>query len=150
MQTPGEYKHSQHETPKVTVDIIIETEGGIVMISRKNEPFGWALPGGFVDIGEKTIDAAAREALEETGLIVDNLLQFHTYSDPARDPRGHGITIVYIGRAQGMPVAADDAKQAMVVRTQDELDALTVCFDHREIIEDYTIFQNTGRRPTRE
>lgn len=71
------------------MDIIIELNGGIVLIERKNPPHGWALPGGFVDYGESFEQAATREALEETGLKVELLRQFHTYSDPARDPRQH-------------------------------------------------------------
>jgi len=147
------YKHDSHVTPKVTVDIIIEVDGGIVLISRVNEPLGWALPGGFVDIGETTIAAAAREALEETTLEVTDLVQFHTYSDPARDPRGHGITIAYIAKAKGCPVAADDAKEAIVLNPAEIIAANSewnLCFDHREIILDYVIFKDTGERPTRE
>ena len=143
----------KHDSPKVTVDIIIEVDGGIVLISRKNEPLGWALPGGFVDIGETTMNAAIREAEEETGLKITNPIQFHTYSDPARDLRGHVITVVYIAQATGMPVAADDAKEAVVVDPCDSitLDSdMTLCFDHADIIYDYLNFRNDGRLPTRE
>jgi ADP-ribose pyrophosphatase YjhB (NUDIX family) len=78
-----------YRNPVPTVDIIIEVEGRIVLIERKNPPFGWALPGGFVDYGESFETAALREAKEETGLSVFNLHQFHTYSDPGRDERQH-------------------------------------------------------------
>lgn len=150
MSSPGEYKHA---TPKVTVDIIIETDGGIVLISRKNEPFGWALPGGFVDIGERTMEAAIREAKEETGLDITDVVQFHTYSNPERDPRGHNVSVVYYAKATGVPVAADDAKQAIVVTADQAIDPYygqKLCFDHKDIINDYLEFTVYGTVPTRE
>lgn len=130
--------------PAPTVDIIIETEGGIVLIDRKNPPHGWALPGGFVDYGESFEDAARREAREETGLIVTLTTQLHTYSDPNRDARQHTATTVYIAIAKGWPVAADDAKHAKVFFT-DRLPPLV--FDHARILMDYCTLQRTGRRP---
>ena len=87
--------------PYVTVDIIIETLQGIVLIERSNPPYGWALPGGFVDYGESLEEAAAREAKEETNLDLVDLRQFHTYSAPGRDPRFHTITTVFIAEGQG-------------------------------------------------
>jgi len=120
--------------PLVTVDIIIETEGGIVLIQRKNPPNGWALPGGFVDYGETLEEAARREAMEETGLALEEMRQFHTYSDPTRDPRGHTISTVFTARAMGIPVAGDDAGQAAIF-TQDTLPLLA--FDHGAILSDY-------------
>jgi 8-oxo-dGTP diphosphatase len=161
-------------TPIVAVDIIIELQDwhpftigglrldgtvepkvrkdGIVLIERKNEPFGWALPGGMQDVGERAIDAAVREALEETRLRVSGIEQFHTYTSPDRDPRGHGISIVYIARAIGTPVGADDAKRAIIVDPEEMAADLVeeLCFDHREIITDYLTFKHTGLRPTRE
>ena len=98
-----------YQNPIPTVDIIIETEKGIVLIKRKNPPYGWAIPGGFVDYGESLEEAAIREAKEETGLDVKLIKQFHTYSDPNRDPRQHTITTVYIAKAKGTPKAGDDA-----------------------------------------
>ena len=89
------------KNPVPTVDIIIEIEGKIVLIERKNPPYGWALPGGFVDYGESYEQAALREALEETGLEVSDLRQFHTYSDPSRDARQHTASTVFIGKAEG-------------------------------------------------
>jgi len=115
--------------------VIIELAGGVVLIERKNPPHGWALPGGFVDYGESLEEAAAREALEETGLTVELLRQFHTYSAPGRDPRGHTISTVFTARAQGTPKAADDARDAGVY-TEDSLPDV-IAFDHREILEDY-------------
>ncbi len=126
---------SRHKNPLPTVDIIIETGGGIVLIKRKNPPYGWALPGGFVEYGESLEEAAKREAKEETGLDVELVRQFHTYSDPERDERFHTITTVYIARAEGTPRAADDAKEAAVF-TRDNLPE-EIAFDHREILQDY-------------
>ncbi|HON17217.1 MAG TPA: NUDIX hydrolase [Spirochaetota bacterium] len=125
--------------PVPTVDIIIETEGaskrGIVLIKRKNPPYGWAIPGGFVDYGETLEDAAKREAFEETGLTVELVRQFHTYSDPSRDPRQHTISTVFIAKAKGEPKGMDDAMEAKIFRF-DEIPQ-DMAFDHRKILEDY-------------
>lgn len=121
--------------PVPTVDIIIETGGGVVLVRRKNPPHGWALPGGFVDYGESLEEAAVREAREETGLSVELIRQFHTYSDPGRDPRQHTITTVYVARAEGRPRAGDDAGAAEVF-TEETLPQ-EIAFDHRRILEDY-------------
>jgi len=121
--------------PRITVDIIIEVEGGIVLIKRKNPPYGWAIPGGFVDYGESLETAAVREAKEETGLDIEDLHQFHTYSDPGRDPRGHTISTVFIARAKGIPRASDDAADIGVF-TEDNLPK-DIAFDHRDILRDY-------------
>ena len=125
---------SCHKNPLPTVDIIIETMGGIVLIERKNKPFGWALPGGFVDYGESMEQAALREALEETGLQVTLMRQLKTYSDPARDPRHHTISTVFIATADGSPRAGDDAAKAEIF-VQQNLPYLV--FDHAKILEDY-------------
>lgn len=146
-----------YRNPAPTVDVIIEiTEPGdpgpgpgqasrIVLIERKNEPLGWALPGGFVDYGEPLPVAARREAKEETGLDVELLEQFHTYSDPARDARLHTISTVFLGRAAGQPTGADDAARAAVFG-RDELPEVIV-FDHRQILEDYFAYIDRGKRP---
>ena len=123
-----------YRNPTPTVDIIIEAAGGIVLIERKNPPSGWALPGGFVDYGESFEDAAVREAKEETGLDVTLIRQFHTYSDPDRDPRQHTASTVFIAEATGTPRGGDDAKQAQVF-TRDDLPELA--FDHARILQDY-------------
>jgi ADP-ribose pyrophosphatase YjhB (NUDIX family) len=123
------------KNPRITVDIIIELDEGIVLIERKNPPHGWAIPGGFVDYGESLEAAATREAQEETGLDVELLRQFHTYSDPGRDPRGHTVSTVFVARASGAPQAADDA-QATGVFARGNLPEV-IAFDHREILEDY-------------
>ncbi|HBH86209.1 MAG TPA: NUDIX hydrolase [Syntrophaceae bacterium] len=122
--------------PFPTVDIIIELDDhGILLINRKNYPFGWAIPGGFVDYGESLEDAAIREAKEETGLDVKLVRQFHTYSRPDRDPRHHTISTVYIAKASGEPHAADDAADAGIF-TRDTLPS-PIVFDHIEILSDY-------------
>lgn len=126
---------TQYRNPVPTVDIIIEVAGGIVLIERKNDPKGWALPGGFVDYGETLEAAAIREALEETSLHVTNLRLLGCYSDPARDPRQHTISTVYVAQASGIPAAADDAASLAVVPVTDLPSEL--CFDHRTILDDY-------------
>ncbi len=121
--------------PFLTVDAIIETEGGIILIKRKNPPPGWSIPGGFVDYGETLEDAVIREAKEETGLDIKIIRQFHTYSDPKRDPRHHTVSTIFIASAAGIPVAADDAKEAGVF-TRGTLPE-DLAFDHRQVLEDY-------------
>jgi 8-oxo-dGTP diphosphatase len=123
------------------VDILVQLKGSrdaIVLIQRKNPPQGWAIPGGFVDWGETVEAAAVREALEETSLKVHLLRQFHVYSDPARDPRGHTVSVVFIAEAEGVPVGSDDAAKAEVFHR----DALPspIVFDHARILSDY--FEN--------
>ncbi len=130
---------SEHSNPFPTVDIIIKYMGGIVLIRRKNPPPGWALPGGFVDYGETLEDAAVREAREETGLDVRLLRQFHSYSDPGRDPRFHTISTVFLAEAAGQALAGDDAAEIGVFSAAELPDNLA--FDHRQILEDYI----TGR-----
>ena len=126
-------------TPAVAVDIIIELvdrpNRPIVLIERRYEPFGWALPGGFVDVGERLEDAAVREAREETCLEVRLLALLGCYSDPARDPRGHTISPVYIAEARGEPMAADDAAN-LKWYTPQNLPA-SLAFDHDKILQDY-------------
>ena len=136
----------KYRNPLLTVDIIIELpNGGIVLIERKNPPQGWALPGGFVDYGESIEKAAAREAKEETSLDVRLVEQFYTYSDPARDPRHHTVSTVFIATAQGKPHGADDAKSAGVYNESQLPNP--VVFDHRRILSDYFYFKKTGKRP---
>jgi len=126
----------KRRNPIPTVDIIIEHEnGGIVLIDRRNYPYGWAIPGGFQEYGETVEECAVREAKEETSFDVTLKRQFHTYSDPARDPRGHTVSTVFIANARGMPRAADDAK-GIGIFTRDNLPS-PIVFDHRQILEDY-------------
>ena len=138
----------QYRNPKPTVDVILRCDGGIVLIERANPPFGWALPGGFVDEGECVEDAARREIQEETGLKAKLESLFYVYSDPARDPRQHTLTVVFIGAAAGKPQAGDDAAKAEIFA----LDGLPelMAFDHREILDDYAEFLRTGQRPSPE
>jgi ADP-ribose pyrophosphatase YjhB (NUDIX family) len=125
-----------YQNPIPTVDIIIEIEPkGIVLIKRKNPPYGWAIPGGFVDYGESLEKAAIREAKEETNLRVKIIKQFHTYSDPKRDPRHHSISTVYIAKAKGIPKAKDDALEIGVFTESNLPDEMA--FDHRSILSDY-------------
>lgn len=126
----------EYRNPIPTVDIIIEVKGkGIVLIERANPPFGWALPGGFVDYGESLETAAVREAREETSLDVELVRQFHSYSDPDRDPRQHNITTVFIARANGAPKAASDAKNFGFF--QENSLPENMAFDHAVILQDY-------------
>ena len=133
------------KTPLLTIDIIIEIDdgaGGIVLIDRKNPPNGWALPGGFVDVGESLEDAARREAKEETSLDIELASQMHAYSEPTRDSRFHTVSIVFVASAQGTPVGADDAARADVFR-EDGLPDVTA-FDHARIIRDYFRWKREG------
>jgi len=131
--------------PLLTVDIIIEVAQGIVLIERKNPPDGWALPGGFVDYGERLEDAAVREAKEETSLDVVLTEQFYSYSDPSRDTRHHTVSVVFIAVAQGTPRGADDAKVAQIFY-ENQLPA-PIVFDHSQILADYFRYKITRRRP---
>ena len=148
-----------YRNPLLTVDIIIEAPGigdfdllcpprscsghvggggaprGIVLIERRNPPLGWAIPGGFVDYGESLEAAAIREAREETGMELVNLRQFHAYSDPQRDPRGHTVSVVFTALGEGVPEAGDDAKNLRIF-SFDRLPENLV-FDHALILSDY-------------
>ena len=135
--------------PFVTVDAIIEVKkngkDAIVLIERSNPPFGLALPGGFVDYGESLEEAVAREAKEETSLDINRIKQFHTYSDPERDPRFHTVGTVFIAGAQGEPKAGDDAAGLRIVEVS-EAAKLNFAFDHKRIIEDYVTYKQ-GKNP---
>ncbi|NWF92002.1 MAG: NUDIX hydrolase [Syntrophaceae bacterium] len=125
-----------YKNPIPTVDIIIEIESkGIILIRRKNRPYGWAIPGGFVDYGESLEEAAIREAKEETNLDVELVRQFHTYSAPDRDPRHHTISTVYIAKANGEPEARDDALGIGLFNESTLPEDMA--FDHRSILKDY-------------
>jgi len=129
------------KTPYLTTDGIIEihqegTFKGIVLIERKNEPKGMALPGGFVDVGETVENALIREMKEETNLDVTINRLLGIYSDPARDPRFHTASVVYVASAEGEPKGGDDAKKAKVYAL-DTIPFEKLVFDHAKIVEDY-------------
>lgn len=137
------------QTPLLTVDIIIELIDRpgrpVVLIERKHEPLGWALPGGFVDIGEAIEEAAVREAAEETNLKIELKALLGVYSDPRRDPRGHTASAVYVASATGDPTAMDDAA---AIKAYDVSELPTqLAFDHAEILADYRVFRETGKTP---
>jgi 8-oxo-dGTP diphosphatase len=138
-----------YRNPTPTVDIIIELidrpHRPIVLIERQNEPFGWAIPGGFVDYGESVETAAKREAQEETGLQVELIEQFYVYSDPNRDPRQHTMSVVFIATATGEPQSGDDAKALEVFESWRIPSNL--CFDHDRIMRDYWRYRHYGMRP---
>ncbi|MBU0987663.1 MAG: NUDIX hydrolase [Proteobacteria bacterium] len=134
----------RYKNPLVTVDIIIEINAGIVLIERKNPPYGWALPGGFVDYGESLEASAVREAREETSLHIQLVEQFHTYSDPDRDPRHHTVTTVFIAKGVGTPQSADDAKNIGVF-SRNNLPA-SIVFDHEKIIHHYFQYKNNASK----
>ena len=129
---------SDDPQPRLTADVIITRRGDprcLLLVRRLNPPHGWALPGGFVNHGESVEQAAIREALEETGLSVNLERQFHVYSDPGRDPRGHTVTVVFVGQADGRPVGGDDAAEARFF----DAGALPddIAFDHAAILRDF-------------
>lgn len=130
-----------HKNPVPTVDIIIALGAGVVLVKRKNPPVAWALPGGFVDYGESLEQAAVREALEETGLCIRLGRQFHTYSEPDRDPRQHTVSTVFLATAEGTPVAGDDAAEVAIF-SEESLPVLA--FDHSRILGDYFAAQRVA------
>jgi 8-oxo-dGTP diphosphatase len=138
---------TRSETPAIAADIIIELSDypgrPIVLIERAFPPYGWAIPGGFVDVGERIELAAIREAKEEVSLDVRLTVLLGIYSDPSRDLRGHTVTACYVAEAHGKPVAADDAKNCQIF-SQDELPEL-LAFDHAQVLADYKVFRETGQ-----
>ena len=134
-------------TPLLAADIMIELidlpERPFILIERANPPYGWAVPGGFVDVGERIEQAAVREALEEVSLQVRLTALLGIYSDPTRDNRGHTVTAVYIAEATGLPVAADDAKNCQLF-TLDTLPSV-LAFDHAQVLADYKHYRETGQ-----
>jgi O-acetyl-ADP-ribose deacetylase len=140
--------HKLQNGPFITVDAIIEitvstSQTGIVVIQRSNPPFGWALPGGFVDYGESLEDAVKREMKEETNLELQDLRQFHTYSNPDRDPRFHTIGTVFLAKGIGQPKAGDDAADLKIIKLS-EIKYLDFAFDHKNILEDYLKYKENG------
>ncbi len=128
-------------TPAVTVDAVIPTDDGkLILIKRKNPPPGWALPGGFVDVGETVEAACKREAKEETSLDVDIVRLIGVYSDPKRDPRGHTVSVVFLCKIIGGTMAAEDDAAGIAMFSKQEVDKLQIAFDHRQIIADSGVF----------
>ena len=125
------------ETPRLTVDVVISNGKKIVLVRRRYEPLGWALPGGFVDIGETVEEAVTREAFEETGLKITNLRILGVYSDPKRDPRFHTVSVVFSAHAEGDPIGGDDAAEAVYFSASNL--PQNIVFDHDDIINDYLI-----------
>lgn len=130
-----------YRNPIPTTDIIIAVDERVVLIKRKNPPYGWALPGGFVDYGESAEHAAVREAREETSLEIGDVRLFGVYSAPDRDPRHHTLTVVFTANAEGIPVARDDAEDVGLFSADDVPSPMA--FDHGTILADY--FHRTVR-----
>lgn len=134
-------------TPLLAADAIIELSDKpnrpIVLIERKNPPYGWAIPGGFMDVGERLEVSAIREAKEEVCLDVTLKALLGMYSDPKRDDRGHTVTAVYVAEATGEPQAADDAKNFQIFDIDDL--PTDLAFDHAQVLEDYRVFRKTGK-----
>ncbi len=139
---------SRPETPLVAADVVIELtdrpDRPVVLVERRNPPFGWALPGGFVDLGETVEAAAAREAREETGLEVADLQLLGVYSAPDRDPRGHTVSVVFAARASGEPVAGDDAAHARAFPPGHWPE---LAFDHARILSDWQAWRRRREAP---
>lgn len=123
-------------SPALAVDVVIKIRGGVVLVKRRNEPYRgmWALPGGFVEYGEKVEFAAVREAREETGIKVKIQKLLGVYSDPGRDPRGHVVSVCFLARMVGGRLkAASDAKEAMIFK---RIPWRELAFDHAKILKD--------------
>jgi 8-oxo-dGTP diphosphatase len=131
--------------PALTVDACIDVDGRLVLVRRRFEPLGWALPGGFVEAGEDVQTACRREAKEETGLDIDLKTLLFVYSDPRRDPRKHTCSVAFAARASGEPQGADDAAEARLF-TEEEIPWAQLAFDHAEIVRDYWRWRRTGQR----
>jgi len=129
------------KTPYLAVDGVVRLwEGerfkGIVLIERRYEPLGYALPGGFVEVGETVEKAVLREVKEEIGLDAQIVKLLGVYSEPNRDPRFHVVSVVFVLDALGEPKGGDDAKKAVVFPLED-LPFDKIVFDHAKILKDY-------------
>ncbi len=130
---------TKYEKPSVTVDVFIfDDDFNFILIKRKNDPYKdcWALPGGFVDYGEMVEDAAIREAKEETSIDVELKGLVNVYSHPDRDPRGHTITVAYIGKGNLKDMKADSDAKEIGIFSCEKLDEINIAFDHEKIIND--------------
>jgi len=127
-----------HKAPALSVDAVVEVGGEILLVKRGEEPFAgsWALPGGFVECGEKVEEAVSREIKEETGMeiVVNDILG--VYSAPGRDPRGHVVSVCFTAGARGSPQGGDDAEKAVFFPREEVLN-MDLAFDHKDILRDY-------------
>jgi 8-oxo-dGTP diphosphatase len=122
--------------PTLTVDVVVKTRGGVVLVKRRGEPFCgmWALPGGFVRYGERVEDAAVRETVEETGLEVELRGLVGVYSDPSRDPRGHVVSVCFSAKPVGGKMHANS--DVAEVRVFKKIPWSELAFDHAKILRD--------------
>lgn len=126
----------KYRQPKLAVDCIVLVDNKVVLIRRRNRPLGWALPGGFVNYGERVEDAVKREIKEEIGLKLVDLRQFRVYSDPRRDPRWHCVSVVFVAKGRGNLVAGDDAGD-IILADLNKVPEMKLTFDHKKILNDY-------------
>jgi 8-oxo-dGTP diphosphatase len=134
---------SLNKYPALVVDAIVEEDGKILLVKRGKNPYKghWALPGGFVEYGEKVEDALERELKEETDINLKNQILFNVYSEPDRDPRGHVISLCFIVKGKGEPKGGDDADEARFFSIN-EIPGLRLAFDHDEILKEYMVSKN--------
>ena len=135
----------EYKNPALTVDIIIERNNKIVLITRKHDPFkgALALPGGFVEYGELVEKAAEREAYEETHMHIDIKDILGCYSKSERDPRKHVVSVVFIATSDDEPEGGDDARTASFYPLS-QIHNLRLAFDHKQIIEHYILWKKKG------
>jgi 8-oxo-dGTP diphosphatase len=136
------------ENVPVAVDCIVEIADGskLVLIERKNPPYGCAIPGGFLEAGETVADAARRELKEETGLEVTLHYLLGVYSKPGRDPRGPVVSVTLVGSSDGWPVAGDDAAKIFILDLNHH-PIPPMAFDHEDVLRDYLNYRNVNKRP---
>lgn len=129
--------------PLVTVDAVVEQQDRVLLVRRGREPFrgSWALPGGFVEYGERTEEAVAREVMEETGVAIELEGLLGVYSDAHRDPRGHVVSICYVAKGHGEPRGGSDAAEARFFPLE-ALEGMSLAFDHAGIIRDYKRYRD--------
>lgn len=142
----GQISAAEYKPPVLSTTAIIEVydQGnfkGIVLIERAKAPFGKAIPGGKVEYGETVETAVRREMQEEVGLELNDLRQFHVYSEPTRDFRHHTIEVTHLAKADQVPAAGDDAAKAFIVKL-DDIPWTELAFDHAQILKDYLEFRN--------
>ena len=135
---PYTYKYPR---PALTVDCVIfqksKKANQVLLIQRVFPPFEgkWALPGGFIEMDERLIDAAKRELKEETGLENMDIRQFFTFDKIDRDPRGRTISVVFTGILKRTPPPVKAASDATEAKWFDLKKLPELAFDHEEIIQ---------------